>query len=120
MRTKDEVIGMIKDTLSHWDRMIKWAGGQAQEESPSSDDMEKLLGENWYASHCPLCIEFYEEDSETPCQNCPLGAKVGECGNVEEINFWICVEDSNSWEEWLSSARIFRRQIASLFREDKK
>ena len=108
---------LIKKTLEHWDRMIKFA--EKWQTLDMQDDsigffrysMGQSIGEEWYADSCPLCNFYYNYGER--CSNCILDKKYGSCTNGKN-NKWNSVDESEMVGEWLENAKAFRLQIVSL------
>lgn len=117
-----KTIKSIKDTLLHWDRMIKFASKQpcflfwfpSKRKYVCCDTMYNSIKEEWYGNDCPLCNVY-----EINCGICPLGKKFGSCSGsyTENRNKWSLVCNSKRWGTWTKRAKEFREQIRSLLEE---
>ena len=107
-------IKLVKATLKHWDKMIKWASEQKPRKWTNEIDMGNAIAEGWHGSHCPLC-EGYETKNST-CVGCPLDSSFGKCGTNYGSNLWIEVAPSRTWGTFVKNAKLFRKQIASLLK----
>ncbi len=96
----------IKDSISHWKRMIKWAEKQDEKDTAIMSVMEKEIKEDWCGDSCSLCNEF-------GCIACPLHIKYGACSGKSK-NLWNKVNDSYDWKEWTKNAKRFLKQLESL------
>jgi hypothetical protein len=94
---KRKIIKVIKQSITHWQYMIRWAKKHNQDDFAYRQEMLDDIGENWAGYYCPLCKMFYK------CNNCPLSYYDSfiprDC-----INEWRLVDISKTWGEWLENA----------------
>ena len=117
----EEMTQAIKDSIKHWERMIKWVKTQ-EVDSVSEKAMDVALnGEDWYGPSCPLCDLMSENN--WLCYSCPLFIIVGRCSECEDgyddnppINSWSKVNDSATWTGWLIGAKSMLKELKSLLK----
>lgn len=104
---------IIKLTIEHWERMIKWASRRVFHLlcKPNSNVMLKKLGEIYRGEDCPLCKEYYKEyHSFNGCSNnCPM-IKIDKCCNTYN-SLWRKVNDSKTWWGWIIMAKKLVRKL---------
>ena len=99
----------IKESISHWKRMIKWVSKlKDKKEFPYENDMELHLGESWSAEYCSLCQHY-------DCFGCPL-TRAGKCCE-EGASPWRSVSNSTTWSKWLINARKMLKVLESLMKK---
>lgn len=99
----------IKDSIAHWERMIKWA------EKQDFDDisiMDYALGETTGIADCPLCSK-YKTDYINSCYICPLYKKFGVCSENSKTNFYVSAISLDR-KDWIIKAKKFLKQLESL------
>lgn len=104
----------IKDSIAHWERMIKWA--EQRMVNFSSDMMFQSLGEDWYADHCSLCRGYYKEDGNTyeeSCGYCPLYKHVGKACN-EASHVWVKFTLLLPKRKWINNAKKMLKLLEAL------
>jgi hypothetical protein len=100
----------IKESISHWKRMIKWVSKlEDKGVLPDENDMELHLGESWFADCCPLCSQH------NSCFGCPL-YEAGK-GCEERASPWRRVGTSTTWSKWLINARKMLKVLESLMKK---
>jgi len=107
-------LGLIKESIEHWVRMLEWGRKQNPSRTVSIFQMEAEIGENWYASSCPLCRRFRRLDA--PCKKCPLGDVFGRCDDFLSMNAWSDVSKARYWGEWVESAEVMVEQLKTVFK----
>ena len=107
-------IKLVKKTLKHWDKMIRWAGKQQPRNRPDEYVMADEIGENWNGGSWPLCLNY----SNVCCVGCPIFSNFGQCSWSGEINtnLWQTLSSVKTWGTWVKKAKLFRKQIASLLK----
>jgi len=99
----------IKESISHWKRMIKWVSKLKNKKGfPYEGNMELLLGESWSAEDCSLCQRYF-------CSGCPL-YKAGK-GCEEGVSPWRRVTNSATWSEWLKNSKKMLKVLESLMKK---
>ena len=112
-----------KETLAHYERMIKWAEKQNDDECAEfdllSDFMSVEIDETWEGHHCPICKFYYVRNSEgisgvsfMGCGDCPLSLSGNDCNYAD--SFWTKMDDSKSWSEWIIYAKKLYEVIKQL------
>jgi hypothetical protein len=103
----DEVLK--KETLEHYDRMIKQAKKQWPKGRPNRSLMEKNLKENWYGEYCPYCIAY-----KNKCSECELKGKLQKNEILSVLccdKLWYKMVISDTWEEWIEAAEKVKLYI---------
>ena len=106
----------IKEAIKHYDRMIAWAKKQNPDRKvvlkneSDSTEMQEKLGEDWYATYCPLC-----QQNKDICESCPYNKKYGFCGGMGK-NAWFKLRLAKNYREWIMSAQKVKRQLKSLLK----
>ena len=98
--TRAKTLKALRDSITHWKRMISWAKAQVGE--VWIIDMIGALREVWYGDYCPLCEQF-------DCTTCPLAHMFGECGMTR--NAWVGVSRAQTWGEWCVHATRLLEQL---------
>lgn len=106
----------IEKTKKHWQEMIEWVAKQPPDEMISDYKMQSGIKQNWEGSSCPLCLLYYDVDyiKISHCRRCPLFLKYGCCITSNDENLWGKVAYSDTWDEWLTNAKEFYKQLESL------
>ena len=91
-----------KDTLSHYDRMIKYAKTQNHIDIPLISTMYLAIGESWDGNSCKYCIKHCSD-----CWSCSLADTKSESCCEE----WGILNLSTSWEEWIINAEAMKKHI---------
>jgi hypothetical protein len=101
----------IKETIKHWERMIRWAKERDKSETVNPHNMVLELKEWWNGEHCPLCEKF----GKRSCGKCPPCRTCGVCSGQIYIgtNLWGKVNSSLTWGEWTKECKI-------IFKTDKE
>jgi len=109
-------IEAIKESISHWERMIEWVKTQDLNETPTLTKMEEEIQEGWKTNNCSLCQEYYNpfRGGVMICLGCPLALKYGNCSYHFTKNNWLAVNLSINWSEWLINAEKLLEQLRSL------
>ena len=103
---------IIKKSIDHWKKMIKWAKKQVPHEMVAHWKMKQSLKEAWFANDCWLCYVYLDDDV---CSNkCPLYKEYGRCGSDCSRNYWRKVVISSNWGNWVKNAKTFLKQLKSL------
>jgi hypothetical protein len=77
----------IKESIAHWERMIKYMKRRRRFIDVYTMKMES--GEAWLGKDCALCTEYYKsDDTENCCMDCPLD-------DAEHC----CFDDVGLWEQ---------------------
>lgn len=115
----------IKDSISHWERMIAWAKNRRGAEYTTLLGMNISIEEDWGGRYCPLCLKYQKMDPQHPdssslyiCTKCPLAQKYGRCGRSSR-NGWFSVTMATSWKEWVRNAEKFLVQLKRLQKNKK-
>jgi len=114
----------IKKSISHWEKMLKWASKQDESEKCNLNLMADSIKEIWTGEDCPLCDLFH--DTLPPgkmgphvflssCSGCPLYEKYGHCGGWNK-NAWILVHQSVFWGQWCRQAKKMIFQLERLLK----
>ena len=99
-----------KKSIEHYERMIEWANTQDSEGIASGFDMNVSIGECWQGNYCDYCNEYHNEDSDMPCEKCPLAGE-NKCSSTCCSGLWRVMDDSLYWEEWLIHAEKILKYI---------
>ena len=97
---------MKEIAIAHYNLMIEWAGEKDPDEMQSSYIMAQLLGETWYGESCAYCDEYWVEDAEEPCENCPLYENDSCCDGL-----WFMMGASATWKDWIVAAKKVLKYI---------
>jgi len=111
----EEDVGLVKQAIEHYDRMIAWAKKRRNEEdirySMGKWIMYSDIGENWRGNYCPLCQKYGDKD----CIGCPIFEKTEftNCDNTpwQKLNYALL------WSTWLKYAKQERKFLQSLLKE---
>ena len=115
---EEKTVLALKDSIAHWERMIRWVGGKYKYFSVSAEEMLACIGEKWSTEYCSLCKVFHTNSFGFDCKRCPLCIKYGGCSKGSE-NAYDSVAHSRFWEEWHKNARKMLDQLKSLLPAEK-
>ena len=104
----------IKESISHWKRMLKWMEKQKPDSKPSVRKMYRDIGEIWTQDHCSLCREY----NCGLLKKCPLYVYYGRCDDIDSTNFYQVVVNSKTYYECVINTRVFIVQLEALLRYD--
>jgi len=97
-----------KQAIMHYDRMIKWAEKQPQDEPVKFLKMERYIGESWGDDDCPYCEKYFHDDSVI----CPLSNNSLTCdGDICCNGIFGELSDATTWNTWLEYAKQVREYI---------
>lgn len=108
----ENVRALVKGSIEHWERMIRWAKKQDIGAKVLPLTMEDEIDDSWYAPYCPLCKMFLDGE----CEECPLYRRYGRCDDdvFEPEPAWVGVERSETWGDWTKNASVMLTQLKSL------
>ncbi len=110
----------IKESISHWERMVEWAGDKRNKRGRKYDKyseskyvsiMKEAIGEGPTSHDCPLCMMYHYCDV-VPF-DCPLYLKYGSCHEAG-ANAYHKAHFSESWPEFVKHGKRLIKQLRSL------
>lgn len=93
-----------KQTIEHYERMIKWAKTQPEKDLSLMMTMKEHINENWSGNYCSYCKIYSTPFS---CPSCPLGSGPDLCC----FGAWGAMNSSGSWGKWVINANIVLEYI---------
>lgn len=99
----------IKESIAHWNCMIRWARKRKERLHPTRSFMEQALGESWSGEYCALCKKY---QGHATCISCPLRQAGYDC--EEWDGPWRKVARAQTWCEWVIAAVNMRTILKSL------
>lgn len=101
-----------RETLNHYDRMIRWAKKQMPKKRTFEIKMALSIGESWHGEYCPYCQKYLFGTGD--CKECPLKDKdkkekswSGRCCS----GLWHEMNRSKTWGKWVEAAQKVRQYI---------
>lgn len=105
--TKLKVVKALRESILHWERMIKWASERKKFGNTSQYDMWMHIREEWSGNYCALCL-LYKHTCIDRTSACPLIACTGDSICCLE---WGRVHKSKKWVTWLRNANAMLRRL---------
>ncbi len=100
---------LLKESIAHWKRMIKWAKKRDPMESCYAQEMLRSIEEDWFSDFCPLCKK-YSGFCDNFCSGCPLDIFFITCEGAKSK--WMELRNrSEIWMEWIYYAKRVKRQL---------
>jgi hypothetical protein len=97
---ESEEVKLLNESITHWEKMKRWAKKQPEQGFPYFREMHLDIGEYWRGDHCPLCNKYLER--LPTCRGCPIYMHDFHCNHPKST--WKKVNRSKTWKEWLNSA----------------
>jgi hypothetical protein len=106
----------IKQSITHWKRMIEWAEKQGKRQSKSYLQMDTEIHETPSTGDCFLCTKYlyFNTHNEAGCiKHCPLKEKYGlECFDNKSIYHKTAV--AKTWGAWVKEAKLMLKALEGL------
>lgn len=97
-----------KETIKHYNRMIKWAKKQPQEGLVNVKFMFSEIGEDWFSEYCEYC------KLKNRGYRCKLIPKKDEAcfgGSNCCDGLWLNMYETRIWKQWIEGAKLVKDYI---------
>lgn len=117
--TNKEKAKLIRLTINHWDKMIKFVGTLSPDKEVDSDFLRKSIKEDWSGEFCELCKTYHSLCfSYIHTEYCPLN--IYQKRSCRYNTPWRKVNLSETWSEWLKNAVVMIQTLKNLKKEVEK
>jgi hypothetical protein len=107
-----------KETIAHYNRMIKYAKAHIDEKMDpyeACEEMESEIGEDWHTNSCIYCKHYGLRRISFP-PICPLAVfndKFINCGGWDNCcnGLWSKLEQVQNWKDWIEAAKEVKKYI---------